>query len=318
MNGPAAGHPYDALTPEVVLDAVEAVGLAVDGRLLALNSYENRVYQIGLDDRSFVIAKFYRPGRWSAAQIDEEHAFCVELADAEVPVVAPLAFDGVRRFEHAGFAFALFPRRGGRAPELDQPATAEWLGRTLARVHAVGARRRFAARLPLPRDLARPRREVLGSDLLPGHLARRYSDLVDAAGQHIAALWSAVAPRADLRLHGDCHPGNVLFTDAGATLVDFDDAVSGPAVQDLWMLMTGDERQRDALLDGYEQFREFDRAELALIPALALSRQIHYAGWLAARWDDPSFPLNFPWAAGSKYWETHLADVADAIASAAG
>lgn len=318
MSRSADGHPYDALTPEVVLDAVEAIGLAVDGRLLALNSYENRVYQVGLEDRSFVIAKFYRPGRWSAAQIDEEHAFTVELDAAEVPVVAPLAFDGARRFERAGFSFALFPRKGGRAPELDQPATAEWLGRTLARLHAVGARRRFAARLALPRDLARPRREVLDSALLPRHLERRYVELLDDADRLIAARWSAIAPRADLRLHGDCHPGNVLFTDAGATLVDFDDAVSGPAVQDLWMLMTGDERQRDALIDGYEQFREFDRAELALIPALTLSRQIHYAGWLAARWDDPSFPLNFPWAAGSKYWETHLADIAEALASDAG
>jgi Ser/Thr protein kinase RdoA (MazF antagonist) len=318
LNTSAADHPYDALTPEVVLDAVDAVGLAVDGRLSALNSYENRVYQVGLTDRSFVIAKFYRPGRWSAAQIDEEHAFCVELEQAEVPVVAPLAFDGVRRFGHAGFAFALFPRRGGRAPELDQLATAEWLGRTLARVHGVGARRRFGARLALPRDLARPRREVLSSGLLPVHLEGRYEDLVDEAEEHIGALWTSIAPRADLRLHGDCHPGNVLFTDAGATLVDFDDAVSGPAVQDLWMLMTGEARQRDALLDGYAQFREFDHGELGLIPALALSRQIHYAGWLAARWDDPSFPLNFPWAEGSKYWETHLADIAEALASDAG
>ena len=288
--------PYAGLSPARVLDALSAQGYACDGRLLALNSFENRVYQIGLDDNQFVVAKFYRPGRWSDAQIEEEHAFVRELVEAEVPVLAPLMRDGRSVFEFEGYRLAVFPRRGGRAPELEGIAVAQWLGRTLGRLHLVGARHRFAVRESV--DLASlvdaPSRAVLASPLLPEHLQMRYARAVEQARDVLASRWRACAPQQVIRLHGDCHPGNVLWNDAGPLLVDFDDARNGPAVQDLWMLMTGEPAQRDALLEGYAQFRDFDERELGLVDPLRLMRQIHYAGWIAARWADPAFPLAFP------------------------
>ena len=284
--------PYAGLSPARVLDALSAQGYACDGRLLALNSFENRVYQIGLDDNQFVVAKFYRPGRWSDAQIEEEHAFVRELVEAEVPVLAPLMRDGRSVFEFEGYRLAVFPRRGGRAPELEGIAVAQWLGRTLGRLHLVGARHRFAVRESV--DLASlvdaPSRAVLASPLLPEHLQMRYARAVEQARDVLASRWRACAPQQVIRLHGDCHPGNVLWNDAGPLLVDFDDARNGPAVQDLWMLMTGEPAQRDALLEGYAQFRDFDERELGLVDPLRLMRQIHYAGWIAARWADPSMP----------------------------
>ena len=310
------GHPYDALRPEVVIAAAEAVGLAPDGRLLALNSFENRVYQLGLEDRSFVIAKFYRPGRWSDAAIAEEHAYTRELVEAELPVVAPLERDGASVFSHAGFRFAVFPRRGGRAPELEHLDVAEWMGRTLARVHAVGARSRFAHRPAITvrayvRDALAA---VLASGLLPRTLEQRYRDAVLDAAASLDDVWEALGPVTQLRLHGDCHPGNVLWDTTGPLLVDLDDARTGPAVQDLWMLFTGAEAQRNALLEGYSQFRDFDHRELSLIDPLRLMRQVHYAGWIAARWDDPAFPAAFPWAGEARWWEGHLNDVLEASA----
>lgn len=308
------GHPYDALTPEVVIGAIEAVGFAPDGRLLALNSFENRVYQIGLEDRSFVIAKFYRPGRWSDAAIAEEHAFALELVEAELPVVAPLQREGETVFTHAGFRFAVFPRRGGRAPELEHLDVAEWMGRTLARTHAVGARSAFAHRpaITVEAYVREALRAVLASGLLPRALERRYGDAVLQAAAILEAAWSDAAPVRTLRLHGDCHPGNVLWNEQGPLLVDLDDARSGPAVQDLWMLFTGNEAQRGALLEGYAQFRELDPRELGLVAPLRLMRQTHYAGWIAARWDDPAFPAAFPWAGEARWWEGHLTDVLEA------
>ena len=305
-------HPYDALTPELVLGAAESIGCATDGRLLALNSFENRVYQLGLEDRSFVIAKFYRPGRWSDAQIREEHAFTAELADAEIAVVAPITRDGETLFDHDGFRFALFPRRGGRAPELEGLEVAAWMGRTLGRMHAVGARRPFEHRpaLTIASHVDAPARDVVASGLLPRPLEPRYLAAVAQARAAIAAAWDACAAPA-LRLHGDSHPGNVLWTDAGPTLVDFDDARSGPCVQDLWMLLTGAEAQREAVLEGYEQFRVFDRGELGLVEPLRLMRQIHFAGWIAARYDDPAFPRAFPFAAEARWWEQHVADLVE-------
>jgi Ser/Thr protein kinase RdoA (MazF antagonist) len=257
-----------------------------------------------------VVAKFYRPARWSDAAILEEHAFTHELAEAEIEVVAPLARDGATLFTHAGFRFALFPRRGGRAPELEGLEVAAWMGRTLGRLHAIGARTRFAHRASIDVDalVREPMHAVLGSELLPSALAPRYQRAVEDAAGALDAVWREVAP-GPLRLHGDCHPGNVLWTDSGPRLVDFDDARNGPAVQDLWMLLTGTDAQRNALLEGYESFRAFDPREWRLLDALPLMRQIHYAGWLAARWDDPAFPPSFPWAAEPRYWETHLRDV---------
>ena len=302
--------PYANLTPNLMLDAVAACGLWPDGRLLALNSYENRVWQIGLEEAAPVIAKFYRPGRWSDAAIIEEHSFAQELADAELPVVAPLAFDGHTLLHHGGFRYALTPRRGGRAPELEAPDQLQWLGRLIARLHVTGARAPFAHRGTLDRDtmVRQPMQAVLDSSLLPASLQTNYRAAATRLDTAIAARTHALGPLRQLRLHGDCHPGNVLWTDAGPHFVDFDDARTGPAVQDLWMLAS-DERAMDAVLDGYRQFRDFDDNELVLVPALRAMRQLHYAGWIAARWHDPAFPAAFPFAAESRWWEQHIADL---------
>ncbi|WCM93835.1 serine/threonine protein kinase [Acidovorax sp. NCPPB 2350] len=314
-------HPYALLTPDLVLDALAAVGLHGDGRLMALGSYENRVYQARLEDGSRVVAKFYRPGRWSEAQILEEHAFSAELAAAEVPVVAPIALEGRTLHAHAGFAFSVSPWRGGRTPELDDFEVLEWTGRFLARIHAVGAARPFEHRPALDaRTFAvEPRDALLAGHLIPLDQQSAWRAACEDAIQLIAENTANPATpgrfglhqAATLRLHGDCHPGNVLWTPTdlpggGPHFVDLDDARTGPAVQDLWMLLSGDRRQRtlqlSALLDGYEQFRPFDRRELALIEPLRTLRLIHYSAWLARRWSDPIFPINFPWFGSSDYW----------------
>ena len=310
--------PYSNLTPDLVLDAVAACDLWPDGRLLALNSYENRVWQVGIEDNAPVIAKFYRPWRWSDAAILEEHAFARELADDEVPMVAPLVFDGRSLLQHGGYRYALTPRRGGRAPTLESREQLEWLGRLLARLHAVGARRPFAQRGTLDRAtlIAQPMQAVLASSLLPAHLHAAYRNAAQRLDAAVAARLDAVGPLRSLRLHGDCHPGNILWTDAGPHFVDLDDARMGPAVQDLWMLASDDAAMR-ALLDGYTQLRDFDHAELALVPVLRAMRQLHYAGWIAQRWHDPAFPAAFPFAAEARWWDEHIADLhelADALA----
>ncbi len=307
-----ADKPYERLSPDLVLDAVDACGLWPDGRLLALNSYENRVWQVGLEDAAPVIAKFYRPGRWTDAAIIEEHRFAQELADAELPVVAPLAFDGYTLLRHESFRYSLSPRHGGRAPELEARDQLEWLGRLIARIHVVGARTPFADRGRLDREtmVAQPMHAVLDSSLLPPSLHTNYRAAAIRLDNAIATRLEAVGPVRQLRLHGDCHPGNLLWTDAGPHFVDLDDARSGPAVQDLWML-ANDERALTALLNGYRQFRDFDDGELALIPALRAMRQLHYAGWIAARWHDPAFPAAFPFAAEARWWEQHITDLHD-------
>jgi Ser/Thr protein kinase RdoA (MazF antagonist) len=293
-----------------VLDAVGACGLWPDGRLLVLNSYENRVWQVGIEDAAPVIAKFYRPGRWSDEAIEEEHAFARELADAELPVVAPLAFDGRTLLRHGGYRYALSPRRGGRAPTLESIEQLEWLGRLIARLHAVGARQPFAHRGRIDRAtmIGQPVQAVLASTLLPAHLRNGYLAATQRLDDAVAARLDAVGPVRTLRLHGDCHPGNLLWTDAGPHFVDLDDARMGPAVQDLWML-AHDEPAMQSLLDGYAQMRDFDPAELALLPALRAMRQVHHAGWIALRWHDPAFPAAFPFAAEPRWWEQHIADL---------
>ncbi|MFC5742647.1 serine/threonine protein kinase [Dyella tabacisoli] len=302
--------PYAGLSPDLVLDAVSHCGLWPDGRLLALNSYENRVWQVGLEETAPVIAKFYRPGRWSDAAIEEEHAFALELAAAELPVVAPLVFDGQTLRQHEGFRYALTPRRGGRAPSLESTTQLEWLGRLIARIHSVGSRQPFVHRGRVDRAtlMQAPMQAVLASTLLPASLQANYRSAAQRLDDAVAMRLEAIGPVRQLRLHGDCHPGNVLWTDEGPHFVDLDDARMGPAVQDLWML-AGDERALNALLDGYTQMREFDDTERALIPALRAMRQMHYAGWIAARWHDPAFPAAFPFAAESRWWEQHIADL---------
>lgn len=302
--------PYAGLSPDVVLAAVDAAGSWSDGRLLTLNSYENRVFQVGLEDGGFVVVKFYRPGRWTDAAIEEEHAFALELAAAELPMVAPLVVEGRTLLRESGYRYAIYPRRGGRAPSLESADQLEWLGRLLGRMHAVGSRERFHSRTTLDRAtmIEAPMRAALGSDLLPAHLFDAYRNAASRVDRAAAARIDAIGPLRNIRLHGDCHPGNVLWTDAGPHFVDLDDARMGPAVQDLWML-AGDDAMMEALLEGYGQFREFDPVELALIPVLRAMRQVHYAGWIAERWHDPAFPAAFPFAAEARWWEQHIADL---------
>jgi Ser/Thr protein kinase RdoA (MazF antagonist) len=304
--------PYAGLSPDVVLACVGSLGLQTDGRLLALNSYENRVYQVGLDDTTPIVAKFYRPNRWSDAAIAEEHAFVLELAAAELPVVAPVGFDGATLHRHGGFRFALYPRRGGRAPQLESAEHLQWMGRLIARMHAIGACARFEhrGRIDVATFLHAPAASVLASTLLPAHLATSYRAATDALAAPLDAAF-ANAGASTLRLHGDCHPGNVLWTDHGPHFVDIDDVRTGPAVQDLWMLAT-ERHSLDVLIEGYEEFRPFDRAELSLIEPLRMLRQVHWAGWLATRWHDPAFPAAFPYAADARLWEQHHGDLEQA------
>ncbi|QKT03682.1 serine/threonine protein kinase [Ectothiorhodospiraceae bacterium 2226] len=308
MNAPA--HPYDALTPDRVLDAVEALGLRPDGRLLALNSYENRVYQIGIEDDRFVVAKFYRPARWDDAAILEEHAYALALAEAEIPVVAPLMLEG-RTLHHDGpFRYAVFPRRGGRAPSLDNPEHLTWLGRFLGRIHLLGAARRFEHRPRVSPADGRSALAYLLAEAVPDALAHNYRAAAEPLLDAVEAAFERVGPYRTLRLHGDCHAGNVLWTDAGPHFVDLDDCRNGPAVQDLWMLLSGTreemEGQLRALLEGYREFYDFDPLELHLVEALRALRLITYSAWLARRWDDPAFPMHFPWFHTARYWEDQL------------
>ncbi len=318
-------HPYEQLSPDVVLDALASVGLFGDGRLLALSSYENRVYQIPLeeavDGHEVVVAKFYRPGRWSDAQIAEEHAFSQELMAAEIPVIGPLALQGATLHHFGGFSFSVSPRRGGRPPELEDFEVLEWIGRFLARIHSVGAARPFVQRpaLDLHSFGSESRDWLLRHDKVPLDVQSSWERACSEALELIAKGPLCVAqeerPLRQIRLHGDCHPGNILWTpvDApakagpGPHFVDLDDARTGPAVQDLWMLLSGERGQRtqqlSALVEGYEQFRPFDRRELALIEPLRTLRLIHYSAWLARRFDDPIFPINFPWFGSSDYWK---------------
>lgn len=319
-----SGHPFDALRPEGVLDVVEQLGVQCDGRLFALNSFENRVYLVGREGAEPIVAKFYRPERLSDAEILEEHAFLEELAEAELPVPAPLrdatgrslipvqlpgaeGGDGLP----VSYRVALFPRLRGRAPELEALEHLEWLGRLVARLHQIGARSRFAQRprLSVERLGEQGLNAMLSGPLLPDALKPRFASSVGALLGLVRAVFAA-NPSSTLRLHGDLHPGNLLWNEAGPVLVDFDDCCSGPAIQDLWMLLPGDEdgRQRalGALLEGYEVFRSFDLGELALIEALRALRLVHYGGWLCARFDDPAFPLAFPFAASARFWEEHM------------
>lgn len=313
--------PFASLTPDVILDALDSVGLRSDGRLLALNSYENRVYQIGMEEGPPLVAKFYRPARWSDDAILEEHAFTRELAEREIPVVPALALgDSGTLHLFEGFRFAVFPKQGGRAPELEDSNTLEWMGRFLGRIHAVGALRSFNHRpvLDVSSFGTEPRDYLLVNDFIPPDLDDAWRSVVALALDGVRRCFERAGSVKMLRLHGDCHAGNVLWTDNGPHFVDFDDARMGPAVQDLWMMLSGERadmaRQMADLLAGYEDFHEFDVRELHLIEALRTLRLIHYSAWLARRWDDPAFPAAFPWFNTQRYWQDRILELREQVA----
>lgn len=304
--------PYKNLTPDRVLDAVETCGYRCDGRFLALNSFENRVFLVYLEEEARLVAKFYRPERWADAAILEEHAFALELAEREIPVVAPLVIDGRTLHEHAGYRFALYPCRAGRSPELEDRNTLTWLGRFIGRIHAVGALKPFVHRplLDIESFGREPSRFVLQNDFIPPDLRETYRSVIDDVLERVSRCYRRGAAVKMIRLHGDCHAGNILWTEEGPHFVDLDDARMGPAVQDLWMCLSGERRameaQLSALMAGYREFCDFDPAELVLLEALRTLRMVHYAGWLARRWDDPAFPANFPFFNTQRYWQDHI------------
>jgi len=301
------------LGPDQILDAVESVGYDCDGHLLALNSYENRVYQVGIEDQIPLVAKFYRPHRWSDAAILEEHKFSLELQALDIPVVPPIqAEDGKTLFGFAAYRFALFPRRGGRAPSLDDPSHLEQLGRFFGRLHNLGAVKPFEHRPTLNIDSfgTQSYQFLLEQGFIPPELETAYRSLAEDLLERIRGCYRQAGNVQQIRLHGDCHPGNILWTDAGPHIVDLDDARNGPAIQDLWMFLSGDRSYMTArladLLEGYTEFRDFNPRELHLLEALRTLRMLHYAAWLARRWHDPAFPQAFPWFNSPRYWDDHV------------
>jgi len=311
MSSVSSETPYAQLTPELILQALEQIGLQPTGSLLALNSYENRVYQAELEDRQFVVVKFYRPHRWTDAAILEEHEFALELAEQEIPVIPPMRFDHQTLLEFEGYRYAVYPRRGGRWPELDNKDNLQLLGRLLGRMHRVGRSKPFVHRERL--SVQSRGRDALAflqqSNLLPGELKHNFVAAVDPLLDVIENQFDAVGATT-LRLHGDCHPGNILWTPNGPHFVDLDDCCTGPAIQDLWMLLSGSQDEMAAqllvLLEGYETFSIFDYAEIQLIEPLRGLRLIHYCAWLARRWHDPAFPHHFPWFNTPRYWEEQI------------
>jgi Ser/Thr protein kinase RdoA (MazF antagonist) len=312
--------PFAGLSPERVLDAASSAGLDPDGRLFALNSYENRVYQLG-GAQGMLVLKFYRPARWSDAQILEEHRFTAELAAAELPVAAPVTIDGETLLRHREFRFAAFPYLRGWAPELDAPEAREILGRALARLHQVGARRPFERRprIGIERLGVQAQELVLRSQLLPDALREQYERVSDLLLERIERVYGETGDVGQLRLHGDCHLGNLLWREQGPIFVDLDDCATGPRIQDLWMLLSGppadQQAQWAALLAGYQQFADFDFRELRLIEPLRSLRMLHHAGWVCQRWPDPAFPRAFPWFGEPRYWERYIGDLREQLAA---
>ncbi|MCP3671716.1 MAG: serine/threonine protein kinase [Gammaproteobacteria bacterium] len=309
--------PYSGLTPDTIITALESCGFHPDGSMLALNSYENRVYQIGQEDALPLVAKFYRPGRWSDAAIQEEHEFSLSLAAEEIPVVAPLQdAEGNTLHSHAGYRFSLSPRQGGRWPDLDDPDDLMWAGRLMARIHQLGASQPFEHRPSLnPQEMGSDSAHyLLENNFVPIELESRYRQTTEELQQIIDSSFDSAGPYQQIRLHGDCHPGNILWTDNGPHFVDLDDCRNGPAIQDLWMLLSGERNemamQLSYLREGYEMFRPLNPAEVHLIEPLRTLRIIHYAAWLARRWDDPAFPAAFPWFNTNQYWQDHIATLA--------
>lgn len=305
-----SAHPYSALTHEVIMDAIESIGFLCDARILALNSYENRVYQVGIEDKEPLIAKFYRPARWSYDAILEEHAFLLELEQEDIPVIAPILVNNETLFTYGDFYFALFPRRGGHAPELSSDDDLELIGRWLGRLHNIGASKPFDHRIKLAgnEDIINASETVLRSGQLPDDYKNVYQSLIRDITAHTAMIDIKQYP--NLRLHGDLHIGNLILRDEDLYIVDFDDCIQGPAMQDIWMLLSGSkEENRQQLMviaEGYEMFRPFPANELPLIETLCTRRIVQHAAWLSQRWEDPAFPEAFPWFGSHRYWSEHI------------
>jgi Ser/Thr protein kinase RdoA (MazF antagonist) len=313
--------PYANLDPHLILDAIESAGFNCDGGLFALNSFENRVYQVGIEDGPPVIAKFYRPLRWSDAAIIEEHQFELELQEREIPVIAPIqAADGTTLHHYQDYRFAVFPRQGGRTMELDNLDHLEWMGRFIGRLHAVGAMHPFKHRMQLDvKTYGYDAYEfLLKNDFFPTALKDEFISTITQLLSKIEMKFAATGKVSHIRLHGDCHASNVLWNETGPRIVDLDDCLMGPAIQDIWMLISGNtpeqvNLQLDYLLTGYQEFHDFNYNEIHLIEALRALRMIHYCAWLAKRWDDPAFPLNFPWFNTYDYWQMQLEDLREQV-----
>ncbi|MGL6029553.1 MAG: serine/threonine protein kinase [Legionella sp.] len=311
--------PYANLTPQIILEAVESLGFSCNGSLNPLNSYENRVYQLGLDDKAPVIAKFYRPQRWTSAAILEEHLFSQELAEHEIPVIAPMIINGASLHQYQEFQFALFPRHGGRALELDNDEQLQWMGRFLGRLHRVGSCKPFKRRINLDIETygKQPYQFLLAEQFIPDYLEANFCATVERVLKHLEQVISMVGPVSHIRLHGDCHAGNILWREEGPHIVDLDDCLMGPAIQDLWMLLSGTHEQMQEqlgkILIGYSEFHDFNPREMYLIESLRTLRMLHYCGWLAKRWVDPAFPINFPWFNTPAYWQNQLNNLNEQI-----
>lgn len=311
--------PYAQLNPSVILDAVESIGFLCTGSLLALNSYENRVYQIGIEDAEPLIAKFYRPHRWSSEAILEEHQFSLELVQHEIPIIAPLIINDQTLHHHHDFRFALFPRRGGRPLELDNTEQLEWMGRFIGRLHRVSACKSFTHRIQLNTQTYGhdPYNFLIKHNFIPDYLKDSFCQTVETALQKIKQIVEWIGPLDQIRLHGDCHAGNVLWSESGPHIVDLDDCLMGPAIQDIWLLLSGEPEQMDVqltkILKGYYEFHDFNLRERHLIEVLRTLRMLHYSGWLAKRWADPAFPLNFPWFNTPVYWQNQMMSLNEQI-----
>ncbi len=303
---------YAELQPDAILTTMEDLGYRCDGRFLALNSYENRVYQIGIESQPPLVTKFYRPGRWSDAAILEEHSFSAELADTDIPVVAPLAPNGKTLHHNGNFRLSVSPCRGGRAPDLDDTNLLRQLGRLVARMHLIGETKSFQNRPMLDIETYgyQSCEFLLEAGFIPESLEEPYDGITQHLFENIDACFERAGYFREIRLHGDFHPGNVLVAGDRLHIVDLDDARTGPAVQDLWMFLSGDRNeqtpQMTTLLEGYQEFRPFDARELHLVEALRTLRIMHYSAWLARRWEDPAFKLAFPWFNSHRYWDEHI------------
>lgn len=313
-------HPFETLTPSFILDAVESLGYWSDGRTFPLNSYENRVYQVGIEDAEPLIAKFYRPGRWSNEQILEEHQFCFELAEQELPVVAPIVKDGTSLFNSNGFRFALFPRRGGHAPELGDLDNLFILGRLLGRMHLVGAAKDFEFRPSIDvQSYGYDSAAYISEHFIPAELKASYDSLTRDILQLVDETVARVGEVRQLRVHGDCHGGNMLWRDDAPHFVDFDDARMAPAIQDIWMLLSGSRSEQlsqiSEIIDGYSEFNDFQLKELQLVEVMRTLRMLNYAAWLARRWEDPAFPRSFTWFNTVRYWSEHILELREQFAA---